>query len=109
MNLDEFIPVKGYESRYLVSQQGDVYSLKMKRLLKPVRTEKGYLSVELWEGYKRKVMKIHRLVAKNFIPNPRDCKEVNHIDGNKENNHVSNLEWCTRSENLKHAYRIGLR
>lgn len=109
MNLEGYVPVKGYEKRYLVSPCGDIYSIKMGRLIKKTRTQKGYLSVELWADYKRKVMKVHRLVAQTFIPNPNGYKEVNHLDGNKENNHVDNLEWCTRSENLKHAYKLGLR
>ena len=71
--------------------------------------EKGYLSVELWCNYKRKVKKIHRLVAETFIKNPFFKKEINHKDGNKKNNCVENLEWCTRSENMSHAYRTGLR
>lgn len=52
---------------------------------------------------------IHRLVAKAFVPNPRGLKEVNHKDGNKENNNADNLEWCTRSENNRHAFKTGLR
>ena len=64
----------------------------------------GYARVRI----KGKRYKIHRLVAETFIPNPEDKREVNHKDGNKLNNCVSNLEWCTRSENQKHAYKIGL-
>lgn len=69
---------------------------------------KGYPSVCL--SVKGKVVRfyIHRLVATTFIPNPENKKQVNHIDGNKLNNHISNLEWCTNQENSKHAYYTGL-
>lgn len=102
-------PVCNFEDRYLVSNRGRVYSKKISKLLKPIITKKGYLTVELWRNYKRKVIKIHRLVAESFLENPLQRKEINHKDGNKQNNCVDNLEWCTRSENLKHAYRTGLR
>lgn len=66
-------------------------------------------------GYKRKYLKdikknllIHRAIAMAFIPNPENKKEVNHIDGNKQNNAIKNLEWASRKENAQHAYRIGL-
>lgn len=101
--------VKGFETRYLVSTDGKVYSTKTKKFLKPLQNEKDYLHVELWLNYKRKTAKIHRLVAETFLENPCGLKEINHKDGNKQNNHVSNLEWCTRSENMKHAYKTGLR
>lgn len=109
MELSNFRPIKGFEDRYLISHNGEVYSKKSKRLLKPLENKKGYLSIELWANYKRTVKKIHRLVAETFIDNPLEKKEINHIDGNKQNNHVSNLEWCSRSENVKHAYTAGLR
>jgi len=109
MDLQNFRPIKDFEDRYFVSVNGEVYSKKTKRLLKPLENEKGYLSVELWRNYKRVVKKIHRLVAETFLENPRNLKEINHKDGNKQNNRAENLEWCTRSENLKHAYKMGLR
>ena len=108
LNFDEFTPIRGYEERYYISKFGDVYSTKSKRLLKPFKNEHGYLVVELWCNYQRKSVKLHRLVAETFLENPNALKEINHKDGNKENNCVENLEWCTRSENLKHAYKIGL-
>ena len=109
MDLREFQPIKNYEEKYLVSPYGEVYSIKSKRLLTPQLTEKGYLTVELRKNRKRKVARVHRIVAEVFIANPDSLKEINHKDGNKQNNHISNLEWSTRSDNVKHAYKMGLR
>lgn len=101
--------VKDYEGSYLVSDKGRVKSLITGRILKPQCCGSGYLKVMLRVSYKvYKNAMIHRLVAEAFIPNPEQKKTVNHIDGNKCNNEVSNLEWATYSENLKHAYKSGL-
>lgn len=105
--------IEGFEN-YLISQHGDVYSLPKKtrkgtRKLKPVKQKTGYLLVDLVKNGCRTKKLVHRLVAEAYIPNLDNKPQVNHIDGVKHNNHKSNLEWATRSENQKHAIRIGLR
>lgn len=110
--------IEGYEGKYQVSNLGRVRSLDRKignyfrqgKVLKPCVTRNGYLQVYLYN--KNSIMKprrIHRLVANAFIPKPKDKLEVNHIDGNKNNNNMENLEWCTSSENKKHAILTGLK
>lgn len=94
---------------YLISPKGDIYSLKKRRLLKQKIQSNGYYAVCVFDKYgKEKTVLVHRLVAMAYIPNPENKPQINHIDGNKQNNHVSNLEWVTGSENQKHAYRNGL-
>lgn len=100
--------IKGYEGLYQIDKNGNVYSFYKKRFLKPAPTNWGYLTVELFKNKKGKTYKIHRLVAEAYIPNPDNKRCVNHIDCNKQNNNVENLEWCTYSENLKHAWDNGL-
>lgn len=96
---------------YLVTPDGIVYSRASngKTPMKQTLSEKGYPMLYLQIHGKKKALKVHRLVAELFVPNPDNKREVNHKDGNKRNNNADNLEWCTRSENLKHAYRLGLR
>lgn len=105
--------IKGYEGLYAVDSNGNVYSLvtnasRRKRILKPYY-KNGYLSVHLYKDGKCKHFYIHRLVAEAFLENKSDYKEVNHIDCNKTNNSVGNLEWCNRARNLKHSYENGLK
>lgn len=111
-------PVVGYEKEYAVSDQGRVASLprlvnketppfvieRKGKLLRQTRSRDGYLNVILYKDGTRKSFQVHRLVALAFIPNPEDKEEVNHKDTRKQNNRVMNLEWMTRSENVKHAY-----
>lgn len=68
----------------------------------------GYYHISFCKNNKCKTFNIYRLIAINFIPNPENKPQVNHIDGNKLNNHVNNLEWCTRSENMQHAWKLDL-
>lgn len=97
--------IEGYDGKYKISNFGNVYSEKSNRILKYNINKQGYSYVVLTnEGY-RKTHKIHRLVAQAFIPNTENKLEVNHIDENKTNNNVNNLEWSTRKENCNHGTR----
>ena len=102
--------VVGYEGLYEVSDTGEVKSLHRNIILKPQANRYGYLMVTLSKNGVTKGVTIHGLVAKAFIDNPQGFPEVNHKDEDKTNNCVSNLEWCTHRENLRHgtaARRIG--
>lgn len=87
------------------------YSFRIQKelILASGKDKRGYLYVILSKNNIRKIFKLHRLVATLFIPNPNNCPEVNHKDGDKSNNCVENLEWTTHSENIKHACQNGLR
>lgn len=101
--------VFGYEGLYQVSNLGNVKSLSSKVILKGHISTSGYRDVQLYKNKKSRVFKVHRLVALHFIPNPGFKQQVNHIDGNKLNNNVSNLEWSTAKENTEHAIVNGFR
>lgn len=97
--------IKGYEGLYQVSNFGRVKSLfRYKKILKLCKSESGYLCVNLYKNKKMKRITVHRLVAENFINKP--TLEVNHKDGNKENNFISNLEWVTTKENIIHRFKV---
>lgn len=104
---EEWRLISGYEN-YLVSDIGRVKNRRTGQILKPGMS-RWYLQVGLYKNGPRKGLRVHRLVAQAFIPNPDNLPEVNHINGDKTDNRAINLEWCTSSENGKHAYRIGLR
>lgn len=114
--------VKGYEGKYQVSNYGNVKSIERKtkrndgvlytvlgKAKKPTKWGAGYEVVNLWKSNKQHMEYVHRLVAEAFIKNPENKPYINHIDGNKTNNNVDNLEWCTAHENADHAWRTGLR
>lgn len=99
--------VENFEN-YEVSNFGRVrknYKNRKVKYLKPMQTAKGYLVVELWKKSKRKRVKVHRLVAQAFIPNPDDLPQVNHKDMNKKNNNIENLEWITNRDNCIHYHK----
>ena len=101
---------------YEVSSQGRVRSWVNSRgnrqnephIIHQQPRKSGYVKVELWKNGKGYTKDVHRLVALEFIPNPNNKPDVNHIDGCKSNNAVTNLEWCTKEENMKHAIKTGL-
>ena len=100
--------IKDYEGIYEVSSLGNVRNIVDNRILKPGLTSKDYYNVILCKNKLHKGISIHRLVALNFIPNPTNKKQVNHINGVKTDNRVENLEWTTASENIKHSYEMNL-
>ena len=112
--------IEGFGNKFEVSDDGRVFSVardvsnhtgiihKPRRELQQRKDQKGYMRVYLDENGKTRFVPVHRLVALAFIPNPKNKPQVNHIDGDKTNNHVYNLEWATNSENQRHAYAIGL-
>lgn len=116
-----FTNLKGYEDLYMISNYGTIKSLDKKiknkngyrkmngKIMKAKVDKYGYFRIGLTKDKKQKFYQVHRLVAQTFIPNPNDFPVINHIDGDKQNNHISNLEWCTYKENTKHAYKIGLK
>lgn len=100
--------VVGY-NKYLVSSYGRIKNLDYKRsgkdmMLSPGKIRNGYLVVVLSQNAVRKTCLLHRLIAEAFIPNPNHLPQVNHKDGNKTNNYISNLEWVTRKENVRHSF-----
>lgn len=121
LNGEKWLPVEGFEGEYEVSNLGRVKSLgrfkvtkkgmhyPVKPLLLKPRNYNGYLSVGFPKDGKYKMLRVNRLVAAAFVDNPDGKPFVNHIDGNKTNNHASNLEWVTAKENSQHAMRTGLR
>lgn len=115
VNKEVWKDVLGYKGLYKVSNLGNIKSLprkgtiKTEKLLKPKIDKDGYLCVTLYKNNSRKNYYVHRIVAMSFINNYNNLPQVNHIDGNKQNNNTNNLEWCTNQDNIQHAWRIGLK
>lgn len=112
MPVEQFKPIKDFEGLYEVSNLGNIKSIrnnayKKGGLLNLSKNGNGYLMVRIYKDKRCYKRYIHRLVAEAFIPNPLNKKEVNHINGISDFNYVSNLEWCTSSENCIHAIKTG--
>ena len=117
--MEEWKDIKGYEGLYMVSNEGRVKSVERKvwnsgkqcyktikeRILKPGNNGEGYLIVNLCKEGNQKFYTVHRLVAQSFLPNPDNLPQINHVDENKKNNCVDNLEWCTNKYNINHGTR----
>lgn len=122
--MEHWKDIDGFEGLYQVSDKGRVRSLdrvvlatrygkplpitKKGRVLRTSVKKDGYVSIQIYKDSKYYTFTVHRLVAKAFVENPDNLPEINHIDGNKQNNTVDNLEWCTRGYNIRHAFKTGL-
>lgn len=104
--ISNFGEVKSYDKEIRCTHNAT--RIKKGRVLKGIKLRDGYLYVHLYKQKTSKYKTIHRLVAETFILNLEGKREVNHIDGNKENNIFSNLEWTTPKENIQHAWENGL-
>ena len=114
-----FKDIPGFEDYYQVNENGIVkgkdrlvwngkgYKLQTGNIIKQQTNKKGYKLVYLSKKHHKKTCLVHRLVALTFIPNPNNYEQVNHIDCNKSNNNVNNLEWCTNLYNQRHAIANG--
>lgn len=110
--------IPGFEGLYEVDEYGNVYGKPKRvkhrnimmyisrRVCRQHPNKKGYPTVYIYKSSKKYTFRTHRLVAICFIPNPNNLPQINHKDGNKLNNHVSNLEWCTNLENMRHSHYV---
>lgn len=106
----EFRKIKSLKELYEINENGVLRNVETKKIVKGHLEKNGYIRVRIENKKIGKIVRttIHQLVAEAFIPNPENKPEVNHKDLNKQNNHYSNLEWNTHSENMKHAYKNGV-
>ena len=112
LGIEEWRDIKGYEGLYQVSNLGKVKSLKDNygrsriKILKLKKRKDGYMEINLHKNGTIKTFRVHQLVARAFIDNPNNLKEINHKDENPSNNRVDNLEWCTRKYNNNYGTRV---
>lgn len=111
--MEVFVPIKGFEGYFEVSNYGKIRGVPRKfcpnsRIMRTHVDAGGYVAVHLQKRQQKKTLKVHRILAIAFIPNPNNYNTINHINGIKTDNSLPNLEWCTQADNMKHAYRLGL-
>ena len=112
MQVEVWKDIEGYGGVYQISNFGRIKSFSNRskgKELALVRNPSGYMYIHLWINGKCRYFRVHRLLAKAFIPNPENKPEINHKNGIKDDNKVENLEWCTHKENMEHAFKIGLK
>lgn len=105
--IEKWITIEEFPN-YKISNLGNVRNINTGKAVATPIHQHGYHCVRLWNKGKTRLMKIYRLIAIHFIPNPDSKREVNHINGNRMDHSIKNLEWVTPSENMKHAFRCGL-
>lgn len=106
--MEKFCIIETFNN-YAISNFGRIKNVKNGKILTPITNKQGYLEYTFCQNKIKKTFRIHRLVALYFIENPQNKPYVNHIDGDKTNNNVDNLEWCTAKENDEHARITGLK
>ena len=104
-NDEKWLPVLGYEGLYIVSDRGNIFSLRRNIILRGRKNHRGYWQVNLCKNGRMTTHRVHRLVATHFVPNPENLPEINHINENKIDNRAENLEWCDRSYNVNYGDR----
>ena len=116
INSETFKDIAGYEGLYQIGNKGTVIGFSRSNdnryknkqwILKQYKDRNGYMYVTLSNNKKRKTIKVHRLVAEAFLENHNNYPCVNHIDSNRSNNNIDNLEWCTYKQNMQHALLNG--
>lgn len=106
IDISRFVPVVEHENEYLISPDGEIYSIRNNLLLKYRRDKHGYFKIGVSINGKKYYLTRHRLVAIAFIPNPENKPQVNHINGIPGDDRIENLEWVTASENIKHSFDV---
>ena len=106
--MEKWKEIAGTDGRYEISTQGRIKSNITGRILKTYVNSAGYILATFPVDGVKKRRQVHRLVADAFIPNPDGKPFINHIDANRTNNHIENLEWCTGSENARHSFKLGI-
>jgi hypothetical protein len=106
MQKETWKDIKGYEGYYAVSNFGRVKSLRSNKIMNATINSRGYPQVNLKVNGNRKCMRVHTLVAETFIPNPENKPQIDHIDTDPTNNHVSNLKWVTMKENMNNSITL---